>query len=203
MLVTHLASVPRRWSRGLSSSACPVRFPLVQPRERNDNGAMTNTTFAVIGIDPVAADTLRAAGGIAYVADSTPGYPCRQCLRDAEIGDELLLVSYDPFDATSPYRCASPIFIHTTACTPDDSSDLPIQLTRRQLSVRGFDTEAMMLDAALIDGSDLEKTIEHLLDNPAIDHLHVHNAGRGCWAAKVERASNSSTGGHARPRRVL
>ena len=152
---------------------------------------MTTQTFVVAGIDPRDADQLRAAGGVIYVADSKPGYPCRQCLRDAEIGDEMLLVSYDPFTASSPYRCASPIFIHSTACASDDRHSLPIQLTGRTLSVRGFDSAAMMLDAALIEGTDLRGTIETLFDNPAIDHLHVHNASRGCWAARVMRGPSN------------
>ena len=69
--------------------------------------SMTTTTFQVAGIDPLHADRLRAAGGIRYVADEKPGFPCRQCLRDAEIGDEMILVSYDPFEESSPYRCRS------------------------------------------------------------------------------------------------
>ena len=148
---------------------------------------MNNATFVLTGIDPSHADNLRALGGITYVADEKPGFPCRQCLRDAEVGEELLLVSYDPFTASSPYRCASPIFIHSKSCAADQSADHPAQLTSRKLSIRAFDTEAMMLDAALIDGADLTKTIEHLLGNPSVEVLHVHNEPRGCWAARVER----------------
>jgi hypothetical protein len=151
---------------------------------------METKTFVVAGIDPAEADRLRAAGGIGYVADSKPGYPCRQCLRDAEVGDEMLLVSYDPFTASSPYRCASPIFIHCTPCEPNDQDVLPVQLTCRTLSVRGFDNAAMMLDAALVEGGDLGRTIETLFDNLAIDHLHVHNASRGCFAARIERSAS-------------
>jgi hypothetical protein len=149
---------------------------------------MTNSTFIPAGIDPVTADELRGAGGITYIVDSKPGYPCRQCLGDAEIGEEVLLVSYDPFTASSPYRCASPIFIHSTPCTPHTSPDLPPQLTRNQKSVRAFDGAAMMLDAALIDGKDLSATIERLFANPEVEVLHVHNEPRGCWAARFERA---------------
>ena len=148
---------------------------------------MSNTTFVLSGIHPATADELRARGGITYVADSKPGYPCRQCLRDAEIGDEVLLVSHDPFTASSPYRCASPIFIHKVSCAPYDSADLPEQLTRGDRSIRAFDKTAMMLDAALIQGEDLSQTIQRLLDNPDIDHLHIHNEPRGCWAARVDR----------------
>ena len=148
---------------------------------------MTTTTFVLTGIDPSHADDLRALGGVTYTADEYPGYPCRQCLRDAEVGDELLLVSYDPFTASSPYRCASPIFIHSQSCTPHDTPGLPTQLTSRKLSVRAFDAKAMMLDAALIDGTDLSTTIDCLLANPSVEVVHLHNEPRGCWAARISR----------------
>ncbi len=87
-------------------------------------------------IDSDAADRLRRGGGPTYVADEKPGYPCRQCLRDAEVGEELVLVSHDPFDQDSPYRSASPIFLHLEPCEGAvPSAELPSQLTGRQLSV--------------------------------------------------------------------
>ena len=31
------------------------------------------------------------------VADESPGYPCRQCLRDADVGEELVVFAWaDP-----------------------------------------------------------------------------------------------------------
>lgn len=136
-------------------------------------------------------DTLRADGGPVSVVDEYPGYPCRQCLRDAEVGTTVTLVSHDPFTVASPYRSVSPIFLHTVDCGhPDEITEadrLPEQLTIRKLSVRGFDETAMMLDAVTIDGADLRTTIEQLFANPAITELHVHNNPRGCWAATVER----------------
>ena len=147
----------------------------------------SHTGFVIGGIDPAHADALRASGGIIYVADDN-GYPCRQCLRDAEIGDELILVSYDPFTGSSPYRSASPIFLHRSPCAPDESSEVPHQLARRTLSVRAFDIAEMMVDAALTDGADLSGTIQRLFSNAEVDHLHVHNEPRGCWAARVDRS---------------
>ncbi len=153
---------------------------------------MTSTEFVVVAIDPAAADELRDRGGRLYVADEHPGYPCRQCLRDAEVGDELILVSHDPFTCDSPYRSASPIFLHRFPCPPHPiASELPRQLTRRQLSVRAFDEAEMMLDAAVIDGAELAATIERFLGEPATHHAHVHNASRGCWAARVDRRPTS------------
>ncbi len=153
---------------------------------------MTTIVYALKPLDAPEADRLRAAGGRSYIADSKPGYPCRVCLRDAEVGEELLLVSHDPFVADSPYRSASPIFIHSAPCDPEpgvSSSTLPTQLTLRQLSVRAFDDEAMMIDAAVIDGTELDVTLCSMFADDAVTTVHVHNAVRGCWATNVVRAS--------------
>lgn len=152
---------------------------------------MTTTVYALKPLDAPEADRLRAAGGCTYIADSNPGYPCRVCLRDAEVGEELLLVSHDPFVTDSPYRSASPIFIHSAPCDPEplaSLSALPTQLTLRQLSVRAFDDEAKMIDAAVIDGTELDVTLCAMFTHDAVTTVHVHNAVRGCWATNVVRA---------------
>ncbi|MEL6984793.1 MAG: DUF1203 domain-containing protein [Actinomycetota bacterium] len=167
---------------------------------RIDDGAIGAHVFAFEPISPADADALRAAGGEVYAADAVPGFPCRQCLRDAAIGEELILVSHDPFDHDSPYRSASPIFLHRDDCggpdrvngaggpgRPGDEIGLPDQLTVRQLAVRAFDPEAMMLDATVIDGSELAATIDAFFANPSVDHAQVYFAQRGCWATRVTR----------------
>lgn len=144
-------------------------------------------TLAPISADD--AERLRAEGGERYVVDAEPGYPCRQCLRDASIGETVILVSHDPFDVDSPYRSASPIFLHAESCAPDASLDrVPTQLSIRTLSIRAFDVRAMMTSAVVADGADAAALFEQLFDDPDVDHLHVHNAERGCWATAVRRS---------------
>lgn len=119
-----------------------------------------------------------------------PGDPCRQCLRDAEVGEELILVSHDPFrnDSTSPYRSASPIFLHRQPCEPpEDVTTVPAQLTGRTLSVRAFDAAEMMVDAAILPGADLAAQLAASFTDPTVDHVHIHNASRGCWATRADR----------------
>lgn len=148
-----------------------------------------HTDYRLAPIDPADADALRATGGERYVADSTPGYPCRQCLRDAEVGESLILVAHDPFERDSPYRSRSPIFLHEHPCgRPAADASLPDQLTVRQLSVRAFDERAMMTDATVIDGHDLHDVIRRFFDDDTTHGIHVHFAGRGCWATTVRRA---------------
>lgn len=156
---------------------------------------MDITELALHPIPTSDAAALRRIGGPIHVADQHPGYPCRQCLRDAEVGDRLILVSHDPFTRDTPYRSASPIFLHATSCEPILGGDeLPPQLTSRQLSVRAFDAAEMMIDAAIVDGGHLADTAQRLLDAPAADKLHVHNASRGCWAVTITRSADAGEG---------
>jgi hypothetical protein len=37
-------------------------------------------------------------------------------------------------------------------------------------------------------GSELEALIERFLAEPRVAYLHVHNARRGCYACRVDRA---------------
>lgn len=150
---------------------------------------MTSNFYRLAPIDPVHADVLRSAGGVIHVADSKPGYPCRQCLRDANVGEELVLVAHDPFEVDSPYRSTFPIFLHRLPCEPPASTEsLPVQLTGRQLSVRAYDHSSMMIDAAVVEGHQLETTLQTFFDNAETDTIHIHNAPQGCWAAAVKRS---------------
>ncbi len=151
---------------------------------------MNTQSYVLNPIDDVTAAALREQGGPTYIADECPGYPCRQCLQDAQIGDELVLVSHDPFERDSEYRSASPIFLHRAPCSPPESTngELPPQLTRRQLSVRSFDENEMMIDAAVIDGTALGNTINGFFADERSHRIHVHNASRGCWAVAVDRS---------------
>ncbi len=154
---------------------------------------MTATTYHIHPISPADAEALRARGGEEYVADAKPGFPCRQCLRDAEVGEQMILVSHDPFALDSPYRSASPIFLHREVCSTLEPLDAPpLQMTRRQLAVRAFDDRQMMIDAAVIDGVDLDATIQRLLIDDTAERLQVHFAARGCWAATVTRSESGS-----------
>lgn len=123
--------------------------------------------------------------------DDAHGYPCRRCLRDAEPGETVVLLSYDPFlESGSPYRQPGPIYVHDRPCAPDAAPDgaLPDQLTRRLLSVRAFNAKALMRDATVTAGTELAQVASAMLADPKVAYLHVHNAGPGCFAVRIDRA---------------
>ena len=66
--------------------------------------------------------------------------------------------------------------------------EVPEVIASRMLSVRAFSEAGQMLDAAVVSGREAGPTFERLLAVPGAAYLHVHNAGRGCYAARVDRA---------------
>jgi hypothetical protein len=89
--------------------------------------------------------------------------------------------------APTPYRQPGPIFVHAGPCAYEPSEELPDQLTLRLLSVRSFGDDHLMLGGVVVQGAELETTVEGLLGDDAVSYLHVHNAGPGCFAARIDR----------------
>jgi hypothetical protein len=119
------------------------------------------------------------------VADAPHAFPCRRCLTDAEPGEALLLLSYDPWTVDSPYRQPGPVFVHERACTTAVTTSLPEQQRRRLLSVRAFDGTGMARQACVVPGEELD--LDRVLADPDVSFVHLHNAGPGCFAARVDR----------------
>ena len=125
---------------------------------------------------------------VRMTVDQKPGFPCRVSLEDAEVGEEVLLFSYDHLKVKSPYKGHSPIFVRKHAATAQPQvNEIPLMLHHRVLSIRAFDEKAMMQTARTIKGKNLESTIEELFDNPQVQFLQVHNAGPGCYNCQVDR----------------
>ena len=142
---------------------------------------MSSFTIHALPAGEVATD---APGAVRRAADDRS--PCRRCLRDAVEGELLVLASYDPFTVRSPYAGAGPVFVHADGCEPFDGSQTE-QVGGRTLSIRAYDADAMLSDAAVVPGERFEASVRELLDDPDVAFLHVHFAGPGCFAFRVDR----------------
>jgi hypothetical protein len=133
-------------------------------------------------------EALAKLGVVRVVADSKPGFPCRVSLRDAEIGENVLLLNYEHQRARSPYRSSHAIFVRESAEQAALAiNEVPEMLRERLLSVRAFDDEGMMVAADVVDGNRLEHPIDAMFADSAVEYLHLHNAKTGCYVALVER----------------
>jgi Protein of unknown function (DUF1203) len=134
-------------------------------------------------------EELAARGVEVKTVDETPGFPCRVSLRDAPVGARMLLLNFEHQPARTPYRSSHAIFVEDGAEEAyPEPGEVPEVLARRLLSIRAFDERGTMLDATVVNGREAAPLFERLLAAPGTAYLHVHNAGRGCYAARVERA---------------
>ena len=153
--------------------------------------------FRISGLDPQpfldlygrSEAELAARGARRFIVDAKPGFPDRVEMRDLDLGETALLVSYEHLSGPSPYRSRHAVFVREGATRAYDAvNEVPEVLRSRLLSVRAFDVADMMVDADVVQGSDLARLLRSLFANRDIAYIHVHNAKPGCYAARVDRA---------------
>ena len=154
------------------------------------------TKFQIVGLSlkefqplfSLSDEELAQNGARRMTVDSKPGFPCRIGLADAEIGETVILLPFAHHDVDSPYRASGPIFVREHAKEARlFINEIPDVVLTRTMSVRAYDKDSMMIDAAVVPGSEIKGHIEKLFADPRIEYLHLHNAGAGCYSCKVER----------------
>ena len=132
---------------------------------------------------------LTKARAARMIVDEKPGYPCRVSLADAEIGENVILVNFEHQSAESPYKSTHAIFVRQNVEQAFPTVGMvPESLVTRLISIRAFDDKHYMIEADVVDGSRLNESIPTMLQDRRIAYLHLHNAKRGCFAARVTRA---------------
>lgn len=153
-------------------------------------------SFRITGLSPgpfrhlfgLPDEELAKHGAKRYTADTKPGYPDRIEVCDAEPGETLLLLNYVHQPADNPYYASHAIFVREGAETAyDRTNEIPDAMRLRQISLRAFDADNMMVDADLVDGRETESVIERLFADPHVSYIHAHYAKRGCYAARIDR----------------
>lgn len=121
--------------------------------------------------------------------DSHPGYPCRVSLEDAKVGESVLAISFSHHNTDSPYSASGPIFVRKGARQRSyQEGEVPEMLRHRSLSLRGYSSEAMMVDAEMVGGEEIETCLSNMFANKHIEYVHVHNSKPGCFNCLVRRA---------------
>ncbi|WP_339543378.1 DUF1203 domain-containing protein [Pseudomonas sp. JAI120] len=124
-----------------------------------------------------------------YIVDSNPGFPDRIEMKDAELGQSVLLLNHVCQPAKTPYRASHAIFIREWATYAYDAVDqVPESMRIRLLSLRAFTDDGMMLDADVADGIAIEPVVTRMFANPEVSYIHVHNAKQGCYSGRIDRA---------------
>ena len=140
-------------------------------------------------IHPLPAGEVDTTAATAHRTLAESGEPCRRSLRNVRPGDALVLASYDPFVRRSPYAGEGPVYVHAEGCEPfrPEPGAISEQAAGRVLSVRAYDGDAMMTSAAVLPGEQLSEHVSQALGDEDVAFLHVHFAGPGCFAFRVDR----------------
>ena len=154
------------------------------------------SSFQLVGLPPqpfeplfaLSDSELAALGAVRVTAKEKPGHPCRVSLLDAEVGEELLLLSYAHQPAHSPYKASGPIYVRKGArqriLEPDE---VPDYVRLRLMSARAYDDRHMIVSAGVCEGTDVAAEIERHFSNEQVRYIHLHNAKRGCFSCLVTR----------------
>jgi len=102
-----------------------------------------------------------------FVASGGQGEPLRCCLRYAEPGEEITLISYAPFDHPSVWTEVGPVYIHAARCGSYASTGkLPEQLATGPRVLRTYRADDSMncdYNTVVTTEADLEPIIAGLL----------------------------------------
>lgn len=156
-----------------------------------------SSSFQIAGLDheqfehlfKLSDEELKAHGAMRCIATESPGFPCRISLEDAQTGDELLLLPFVHQPASSPYRASGPIFVRNGSKKRSlGPGEVPKYVSSRLMSVRAYDSANMIVAATVCEGVNTGREIEGHFDNTEVAYIHLHNAKRGCFSARVERA---------------
>ena len=132
---------------------------------------------------------LRSHKALMRRADKRPGFPCRVSLEDARAGERVLLIHFEHLDAESPYRASHAIYVRESAVHKVcKANEVPELFRTRVLSLRAFDADALLIDADVVAGTEIEGKLDSMLINNAVAHVDIHFAKTGCFAARAIRA---------------
>lgn len=157
-------------------------------------------TFTVEAIPAAELDRIRAARTDEAGNRLTPqvlaegGSPLRCCLRDADPGEQVLLIAYTPPGTAGAYAELGPVFVHAGRCAGYATPQVyPPGLAHRQQVVRGYDHQGRICGGVLVnDGAEATRVIQDMLAQPGVALVHLRNVGYGCYNFAVRPDASGS-----------
>jgi hypothetical protein len=155
----------------------------------------TRARLTVRAIDPSRLDTIRRTGndghgnGLRPFTATGEGEPLRCCLRYAEPGALITLISYAPFQHPSVWTEVGPVYIHAEPCDGYvPAGELPVRLNtgpRVLRTYRADDTMNYDHNTVVTDEIELTPIVEGLLAKPDVAAVHVRTLAPQCFLYSV------------------
>ena len=136
------------------------------------------------------------------------GEPCRDALRRARPGEDVILASFSPFTAKGPYREYGPVFVLARPDGNEAARDrLPLEpahdgwpegYLRDRFVLRAYSAEEEILDAAMVTPAEADAAVAGFLARAEVAFVHARFPLFGCFACRIDRYSiRPSTGEEA------
>ena len=120
------------------------------------------------------------------VVTEAGGTPLRCCLRDAEPGERVALIAWQPASVGGPYAEVGPVFVHAEACAGYvDTGRYPEGFRHRTQLLRAYDARGRQVDNLLVDGAEADPVLSELIARPGVAFVHSRNPMAGCYMFAV------------------
>ena len=175
------------------SSSTALASPLDAPEMSEPTTPITIAQIPAAFLNRVRLERLDDLGQPVKRVEAQGGEPCRDVLRRAQPGEQLILASFTPFTKPGPYHEYGPVFV-----LAEDSGEpvlrdtLPIagspnDYLREQFAVRAYSEDEEIVDAALIEAREFSTTIARFFRSADVAFLHVRYPAYGCFSCRIDR----------------
>ncbi|HEX3107506.1 MAG TPA: DUF1203 domain-containing protein [Thermoanaerobaculia bacterium] len=120
------------------------------------------------------------------------GEPCRDVLRRANKGEELILASFSPFAKPGPFHEYGPVFVLANESSEAVERDVvPAgengNYLQQRFAIRAYSENEEIIDAALVEPADAQATVDRFFARADTAFLHVRFPSYGCFACRLDR----------------
>ena len=125
------------------------------------------------------------------ISDGT-GNQCRHCLTEIPKGQDMLILSFMPFDEVNAYSEMGPIFLCGSECfRHPDSNELPdLFAHNNKMLIRGYSTDGKIVygTGSVVNTTDIKKVAGQIFDDSKVSYIHLRSEGYNCYQCRIDRA---------------
>ncbi len=123
------------------------------------------------------------------------GEPCRDVLRRATPGEELILASYCPFTVAGPYKEYGPVFLLASPSEEFvDYRTLPLPkgsptdyLRDQPFVLRAYSKTENIVAAEIVEPSSAHSVLRSMFESSQAEFVLARYAAYGCYGFRIER----------------
>ena len=122
------------------------------------------------------------------------GEPCRDVLRRAVAGEELILASYCPFSKPGPFKEYGAVFVLANQSDESVNYEKFTSVGNSEndyfgdnLVLRAYDNEEAIYDARVVSPINAELTISEFFEHIKVKFIIARFTAYGCYALRLDR----------------